>query len=91
MAYHFFVNNATFSWRVTLSQIVTFSTTEAELIVLAICCCEVVWAFKLAVELGFLQLKPTNIYEDNTGCIALANNMHLRGRSKHVALHVCFI
>ena len=49
-------------------------------------CCEVVWARKLAVE-----LKPTDIYEDNTCCIALANNMHLRWRSKHVALRVCFI
>ena len=24
-------------------------------------------------------------------CIALANNMHLRGRSKYIALRVCFI
>jgi hypothetical protein len=91
MAYYLFVNNATFSWRATLSQIVALSTTEAELMALASCCCEVVWARKLAVELGFPQLKPTDIYEDNTGCIALANNMHLRGRSKHVALRVCFI
>ena len=75
----------------TLSQIVALSTTEAELMALASFCCEVGWARKLAVELGFPQLKPTDIYEDNTGCIALANNMHLRGRSKHVALRVCFI
>jgi len=91
MAYYLFVNNATFSWRATLSQIVALSTTEAELMALASCCCEVVWARKLAVELGFPQLKPSDIYEDNTGCIALANNMHLRGCSKHVALRVCFI
>ena len=58
---------------------------------LASCSCEVVWARKLAIELGFPQLKPTDVYEDNTGCIALANNMHLRGRSKHIALRVCFI
>ena len=58
---------------------------------LAGCYCEVVWARKLAVELGFPQLKSIDIYEDGTGCIALANNMHLRGRSKHVALRVCFI
>jgi len=91
VAYYLFVNNATFSWRATLSQIVALSTTEAELIVLASCCCEVVWARKLAVELGFPQLKPTDIYEDNTGCIALSNKMHVRERSKHVTLCVCFI
>jgi len=58
---------------------------------LASCCCEIVWAHKLAIELGFSQLKLTDVYEDNTGCIALASNMHLRGRSKHIALRVCFI
>jgi len=88
MAYYLFVNNATFSWRATLSQIVVLSTTEAELMALASCCCEVVWARKLAVELGF---PPQAFLQDNTGCIASANNMHLRGRSKHVALRVCFI
>jgi len=91
MPYYLFVNNATFSWRATLSQIIALSTTEGELMALAGCCCEIVWAHKLALELGFPQLQPTNVYADNTGCIALANHMHLRGRNKHVALRVCFI
>ena len=73
MTYYLFVNNGTFSWRATLSQIVVLSTAEAELKTLASCCCEVVWARKLAIKLGFPQLKPTDVYEDNTGCIALAN------------------
>jgi len=52
-----------------------------------------VWACKLAIELGFPQLKPTDVHEDNTDCIALANNlnMHLRGRSKHAVLRVCSV
>lgn len=58
MSYHLFVNNATFSWRETLSENVVLSTTEAEILALASCCCEVVWARKLAVELGF-PIKPT--------------------------------
>ena len=57
---------------------------------LASCSCEIVWVRNLALELGFPQ-QPTTVYEDNTGCIALANHMHLRGRSKHITLRVCFI
>ena len=72
MAYYLFVNNGIFSWRATLSQIVSLGTAEAELMTWASCCCEVAWACKLAIELGFPQLKPTDVYEDNTGCIALA-------------------
>ena len=67
MAYYLFVNNATFSWRATLWQIIALRTTEAELMALAGCCCEIVWARKLAaLELSFPQLKPTVVYEDNT-------------------------
>jgi len=70
---------------------VALSMAALELMVLAGCSCVFVWAFELAVELGFLQLKPTSISQDNSGCVASAHNMHLRGRSKHVALRVCFI
>jgi len=59
-------------------------------VALASCSCEIVWVRNLALELGFPQ-QPTTVYEDNTGCIALANHMHLRGRSKHITLRVCFI
>jgi len=67
MAEYLFVNNATFSWRATLLQIIALSTTEAELMALASSCCEIVRR-KHALELGFLQLKPTDVYEANTGC-----------------------
>ena len=92
--YYLFANNATFSWRATLLQIIALNTTEPELMVLASCCCDVIWVRKLAPKLGFLQLKPTNDYEDSTGCIFFANNMHLRGHdgcSKHIVLRICFI
>ena len=72
MAEYLFVNNATFSWRATLLQIIALSTTEAKLMALASFCCETVRR-KHALELGFPQLKPTDVYEANTGCITLAN------------------
>ena len=91
MAYYLFFNNATCSRRAALSQIVTLSTTQAELMALASCSCDIVWARELALELGFLQLKSTDVYEDNAGYIARANHMHLRGRSKHITQRVFFI
>ena len=55
------------------------------------CAAEVLYARKLCMELGFTQLHATTIYEDNTGCISLAQHMHLRNRSKHIALRFCFV
>jgi len=47
---------------VRFSQIVVLSTTDAELMDLVSCCCEVVWARKLAVEVGFPHLEPNDDY-----------------------------
>ena len=91
LAYFLFVNNAVFSWRSCLGSIVATSTTEAELQAFAMCAAEVLYARKLCMELGFTQLHATTIYEDNTGCISLAQHMHLRNRSKHIALRFCFV
>jgi hypothetical protein len=53
--------------------------------------CEVVYARKLAVELGFCQLTPTKIYEENQGALALVEKIHLRNRSKHIWLPFCLV
>lgn len=90
MAYCLFVNNAVFSWKSSLSSIVATSTCEAELMAYCSCACEVLYARKLAEELGFCQLTPTKIYEDNEGAIVLVKKMHLRNRSKHIALRFAF-
>jgi len=76
LAYFLFVNNAVFSWRSCLGSIVATSTTEAELQAFAMCAAEVLYARKLCMELGFTQLHASTIYEDNTGCISLAQHMH---------------
>ena len=35
-------------------------------------------------------MSPTPIYEDNEGAMVLVKNMHLRNRSKHIALRFTF-
>ena len=75
-------------WR--LSSIVATSTCEAELMAYCSCACEVIYARKLAAEIGFCQMSPTPIYEDNEGAMVLVKNMHLRNRSKHIALRFTF-
>ena len=67
------------------------STREAELYAYCAAAQEVVWARKLASELGFAQLGPTPIYQDNEGTIKLAEKMHLRNRSKHVGYRFSFV
>ena len=89
--YYLFVNNAAFAWRSALAAILALSTAEAELISICSCATEIAYCRKLADELGFLQLKPTILYEDNQGAKALADHGHFKGRSKHYQLRWSFI
>jgi hypothetical protein len=89
-SYDIFLNNAVVSWKTKLSAILTTST-EAELISAAHCAAEVAFLRKLAEELGFHQVSPTIIYEDNNGCIALGNSGHFKGRSRHIDLRYMFL
>ena len=49
------------------------SSAEAELIALCACAVDVAYCRKLANELGFLQLRPTVIHEDNLGAKQIAD------------------
>ena len=82
-SYDIFCNNAVVSWKTKLSAIIATSSTEAELISAAYCAAEVAFIRKLAQELGFVQVSPTIIFEDNNGAIALGNSGHFKGCSKH--------
>jgi hypothetical protein len=53
------------SWKTKLSAIIATSSTEAELISAAYCAPEVAFLRKLAQEVGFVQVSPTIIFEDN--------------------------
>jgi hypothetical protein len=67
------------------------STAEAELIALCACAADVAYCRKIANELGFLQLRPTVIHEDNLGAKAIAENGNFKGRSKHFELRWRFL
>ena len=89
--YHIFCNNAVVSWKTKLSAIIATSSTETELIGVVYCSVEIVFRRKLAQELGFAQVSPTIIFEDNNGAMALGKSGHFKGRSKHIDLRYFFL
>jgi hypothetical protein len=70
LSYLIFCNNAVFSWKASFFSLLAISSADAELIALCACPADVAYCRKLANELGFLQLRPTVIHEDNFGCEA---------------------
>ena len=91
LCYLIFCNNAVFSWKSTLTSVLAISSAEAELIALCACAADVAYCRKLANELGFLQLRPTIIHEDNLDAKQLAESGSFKGRSKHFELRWRFL
>jgi hypothetical protein len=91
LSYLIFCNNAVFSWKASLSSVLAMSSAEAELIALCACAADVAYCRKLANELGFLQLRPTVIHEDNLGAKQIAESGNFIGRSKHFELRWRFL
>ena len=70
--YLFQIGNGTVSWKTRRQSIVELSSTEAEYVSLSCAAQGTIWMRNLLESIGFQQLDPTMISEDNQGAIALA-------------------
>ena len=64
---------------------ITMSTSEAEFVAACTCALRVIPLRRLLGRLGFDQSdRPTTMFEDNTACIAIANEEGISQRTKHI-------
>ena len=87
----FQIGNGTVSWKTRRQSIVALSSTEAEYVSLSCAAQETIWMRHLLESIGFQQLDPTMISEDNQGAIALAGNPGNHPRTKHISIKYHFI
>ena len=69
---------------------IALSSTEAEYMAMSSAAQEAVWLRRLLLNLGFSQ-KPTILYEDNQGAIALSKNPKSHSGTKHIDIRYHFI
>jgi hypothetical protein len=89
--YVFMLAGAIISWNSKLQPTVALSSAEAEYMAACACVQEAIYLRQLLGDLGYEQEEPTIIYEDNQGCIALAQNPIMHKRSKHIAIKHHFV
>jgi len=90
-AYVFMLGGAAITWASKLQPTVAISSSEAEYMALAAAVQDAIYLRQLMSDLGFEQSEPTTIYEDNQGCIALAENPVMHKRTKHIDVKHHFI
>jgi hypothetical protein len=78
-------------WAVRLQPTTALSTVEAEYMALAAAAQECGFIRQLLISLGIVLESATKMFEDNTGCISLANNPMTTGKTKHIDVRYHFI
>ena len=79
------------SWCAKKQTVVSRSSTEAEYRSLAQVSCEIAWLGSLLKEIGVKLKNAPVVWVDNLSTIALASNLVLHSRTKHVELDVNFV
>lgn len=82
--------NCTITWRTKRQTSVAASSTEAEYMALYEAAREAMWLRSLAESINLKIINPIVIYEDNMGCIAIANNPTNHDRTKHINIKYHF-
>ena len=82
---------AALGWTSKKQPSTALSSMEAETFAAAAAVAEVIWQRGLLTELGYVQLQPTNLWIDNTGAVAVANDAGSIGRSRHIARRSRFL
>lgn len=84
------LNGGAVSWASKKQTVTALSTTEAELISASAATQEAVHLRQLLAELS-IQQPPTAIFEDNNGCIKVANNPITSPRTKHIQVKFFYV
>jgi hypothetical protein len=71
--------------------LVALSSTEAELEALKSGCTLCAWLLGLIRDLGYSQLDPVDIFEDNMAAIHLASNKGNWGRTRHYTVRYAYV
>lgn len=88
--YIFKIYGCTVSWSSKKQSTVATSSSEAEYIALSAATSEAIWLRGLMQDLKELNKEAVTIYEDNRGCIGMANNAESK-RAKHIDIKHHFI
>jgi hypothetical protein len=90
--YTLMLNGAAVSWKSKLQTVVALSTAEAEFVAASSMVQEVIYARKFLDNLGFPQTVPTQVFEDNSTCIAWSEgSVGGSDRAKHIDLREHFV
>jgi hypothetical protein len=87
----FFLGDSLVAWISKKKGSISLSTREAEYIVVATCCTQILWMIQTLVDLKVTYTDPIPIHCDNTSSISVSKNLVLHSKTKHIPIKYHFL
>ena len=86
-----YIANCLVCWLTKTTTAVCLSTAEAEFVAAAEAVKDLLWLRNFLAELGFPQLHPSQLFEDNQACVAMVTNHVVTGRNRHFCVKMAWL
>jgi hypothetical protein len=87
----FFLGDSLVAWLSKNQSSISLSTAEAEYIVVATCCTQVLWMIQTLVDFEVKYVAPIPIHCDNTSAISVSKNLVFHSKTKHIPIKYHFL
>jgi transposase InsO family protein len=87
----FFLGDSLVAWLSKKQGSISLSTTEAEYIVVATCCTQILWMIQTLADLKVTYTDPIPLHCDNTSAISVSKNPVLHSKMKHIPIKYHFL
>jgi hypothetical protein len=87
----FFLGDSLVAWLSKKQGSISLSTTEAEYIVAATCCTQVLWMIQTLANLEVKYVAPIPIHCDNTSAISVSKNPVFHSKTQHIPIKYHFL
>eukprot|EP00253_Pinus_taeda_P028438 PITA_28438 len=87
----FFMNSRLVSWFSKKQSSIALSTAEAEYVVAASCCTQLLWMMQTLQDFQITCTPPISILCDNTSAISISKNPIMHSKTKHIPIKYHFV
>jgi len=87
----FFMSSRLVSWFSKKQSLIALSTIEAEYVVVASCCTQLLWMMQTLQDFQITCTPPISILCDNTSAINISKNPVMHSKTKHIPIKYHFL
>ncbi len=87
----FYMGSRLVSWFSKKQSSIALSTAEAEYVVVASCCIQLLWMMQTLQDIQITCTPPISILCDNTSAISISENLVMHSKSKHIPIKHHFL